>query len=712
METATTAAYPFRLGLLCDSPERVGWLESALEQQNRTAFTVERIPWSDSGPERLAGFDLLVLDLCGRNGAGALRLQHAAQAAPHLPRVSLVGPEDDGAQTLRLGARDFIVCDADQPVVLAQTLRHALERQQAEDALWACEGRFRAIRERLPVGILAFGANGDCQYVNAWFEGFTGQTGAAALGDGWTQIAVPDERDRLLAGWRDAAEGRRTFSCCLAVRRAAHRLAWCDLRIAPVARDDPEAGSVGVLTDVTEARSAVNDLSEVLSGARCVLWTADVRLENETFVWDLRLANRAAAESLLGLRVAPGQTDGAAWVECLGEAQLAEMNRRSQTALTSGSPGYEQEIRFQPPGGAARWLREHVCIRQGGGGRWRVIGVCTDITEQRRAQERLLATQKLASLTALAQGLAHRFNSLLTVIMGNAALARLEADEGSNLSECLGEIETAAADAADLSSQMLDYAGRDDISPRPVELSGLVGSLEQLLRSTSGAAASMEFDLAPHLPEAPMDALRIQQALLNLTLNAGEAIGDAPGVIHLRTGRATLTAAEVADSRFEPQSPPGDYVFVEVTDDGCGMDAATRARLFDPFFSTRFAGRGLGMAAVLGIIRAHNGAVEVETEPGRGTRVRLLLPTTDGDKGGAPEYNELTRRSIPMEVEALIRGQLQRLDLTEANFCPECCGTLAWDTDRKGRHLRCQSCGLPFRPAAEAPQAEEGAGAS
>jgi signal transduction histidine kinase len=254
------------------------------------------------------------------------------------------------------------------------------------------------------------------------------------------------------------------------------------------------------------------------------------------------------------------------------------------------------------------------------------VGVAIDITDEERARSRMQETHKLESLGVLAGGIAHDFNNLLTAILGNASLLRLENNPSATASAQLDQIEAAARRAAELCRQMLAYAGRGRFALRPLDLNELIRGIEALMAVTVPKRATIEFSFGAHLPPVLADETQIQQLLMNLVINAAEALRDGPGTISIATSTGHRSARELAATAFSPQLSDGEYVSLTVSDTGEGMNTDTLARIFDPFFSTRFTGRGLGLAAVVGIIRAHKGALRVESHPGSGSTFELLLP--------------------------------------------------------------------------------------
>ncbi len=255
-----------------------------------------------------------------------------------------------------------------------------------------------------------------------------------------------------------------------------------------------------------------------------------------------------------------------------------------------------------------------------------------DLTERKRLEAQVLHAQKLESLGVLAGGIAHDFNNLLVAILGNADLARTDLPPGSQAADYLVDIETAARRAADFCRQLLAYAGKGRYQVELCDLNALCAELGRILEVTVSKRARLHYELATELPAVEADAAQLRQVVMNLITNASEALGAEGGTITIRTGARSCDAAYLAMVQGA-ELVPGSYVFLEVVDTGSGMSEETRARLFDPFFSTKFTGRGLGMAAVFGIVRAHHGGIEIESALGRGTRVTILLPPKHGTVG-------------------------------------------------------------------------------
>lgn len=290
-----------------------------------------------------------------------------------------------------------------------------------------------------------------------------------------------------------------------------------------------------------------------------------------------------------------------------------------------------------------------------------VVVTFTDITERRRNEEHLLQSAKLESLGVLAGGIAHDFNNILTGILGNSSLVLESLPEGDENRALLTEVVTAGERAADLTRQMLAFAGKGQFVLEPVDFSKAIQEIAELLAATLPKPARLNLNLAKPLPLVQADPRQIQQLIFNLVINAGEAIGDRPGTVTIETGFRDLAEAAPAEPPFG-RLAPGRYVFAAVHDNGAGMDAATRARIFDPFFSTKFTGRGLGLAAALGIARSHHGVIRVESEPGRGSRFELLAPavlTHALPAAASGEGRVVARTILVVDDEDIVRRTTQ-----------------------------------------------------
>ena len=250
-----------------------------------------------------------------------------------------------------------------------------------------------------------------------------------------------------------------------------------------------------------------------------------------------------------------------------------------------------------------------------------------DITERKQFDQHFQQTARLESLGILAGGIAHDFNNLLAGILGNAGLALSDAPPGTPYQNALRDVIHASQRAAELTRQMLAYAGKGRLNVRPLDFSALVREISELVQSSISKSVELNLDLAELLPVVEGDAGQMQQVVMNLVINGAESIGEGKkGQVRVTTREVLLLADDLRLTYGAPELKPGDYVILEVADNGCGMDESTRARIFDPFFTTKFTGRGLGLAAVQGIVRGHHGAISVTSTPHQGSTFRIALP--------------------------------------------------------------------------------------
>jgi PAS domain S-box-containing protein len=310
------------------------------------------------------------------------------------------------------------------------------------------------------------------------------------------------------------------------------------------------------------------------------------------------------------------------WAEMTPPEHAEADWRAAEELLTHGTYGpFEQEL-YRKDG-------ERVPILMGGAllnpkPEW--LCFVLDLSEQKRAEAALREVQKFESLGFLAGGVAHNINNILVGIMGNVSLVLYSATMNQEDRELLGEAVDSTERAANLTRQLLAYAGKGRFAVQPIDVSSFIDNLTGLFRSSISKQIELRFHLAESLPRIETDGDQIRQIMSNLVINAAEAIGDQSGTIEI----GTRVEEFAEDSPVPPVAlgklGEGQYVVLAVSDTGAGMDERTRTRMFDPFFTTKFTGRGLGLAAVAGIVRSHDGAIAVTTSRGQGTTFHVYLP--------------------------------------------------------------------------------------
>ena len=312
-----------------------------------------------------------------------------------------------------------------------------------------------------------------------------------------------------------------------------------------------------------------------------------------------------------------------------------ELESVYQRVIETGEALFGVEVTTATPAWTGTVLVSYCPVKTGDG---TVVGVSTvvqDITERKRAEERqknmeakLQQAQKLESLGVLAGGVAHDFNNLLMGMLGNAEIAQLQLTPEAPARERIENIVKAALRAAELTRQMLAYSGKGKFVVQALDLSRLVEEMAHLLQVSISKTVVLKYNFAANLPAIEADASQIHQIVMNLIINASEAIGRKSGVVTVSTSLVEADRSYLAETYLDENLPEGYYVSLEVADTGCGMDKQTLQKIFDPFFTTKFTGRGLGLAAVLGIVRGHGGALKIYSEPRRGTTFKVLFPAS------------------------------------------------------------------------------------
>lgn len=274
--------------------------------------------------------------------------------------------------------------------------------------------------------------------------------------------------------------------------------------------------------------------------------------------------------------------------------------------------------------------------------------VVRDVTRRLDAEAANLQAERLESLRILSAGLAHDFNNILTTIMGNAEYAMIEVGDDSPAYLALHDIKQAGARAAEMVQQMLRFAGRSEVELEHVDVGPVVLEMCRLLQPSLRHGINLATDVPAHSPCVLADHTSIRQIVMNLVMNAAEAIGSGHGSIIVAVAEKSPDRRTLRGFRGLPASIAGPFVAISVTDDGPGMDRATRDRIFDPFFSTKFAGRGLGLASVLGIIRSLKGGIRVTSERGAGTRFDVILPACTPTDAPLPSATQPGRQASPL----------------------------------------------------------------
>ncbi|MGV3773315.1 MAG: PAS domain S-box protein [Verrucomicrobiales bacterium] len=514
-----------------------------------------------------------------------------------------------------------------------QMKREIEDRKTAEKALRRSEILFRSVWENSSNGMRLTDAKGLIKAANPSYCELVGFTETELLNQPFIRsFAASSEVDQLFNRYIEKFHLRSIDS------GAEKKVVFRSGRIAHLAISNSyiqvpsgELFLLSILRDVTDKVIAFDQLKRAKEFSENLIATANVLIIGITQSGSIQIFNETA-EKLSGF----------------SRGEVKGKNLFHTLIPTSRFPDATERFAF-PPDDHTMHSFEHTLITRNGEERivsWQINAlndesewsgaICfgIDITDRKKQEEerleferKLLDTQKLESLGLMAGGIAHDFNNLLTAILGNASLAAMHVSEHEEqVKGHLDNVEKACLRAAELCKQMLAYSGRGRLVTEHVNLNGLIKELTGLLDITISKKVNLRLSLCDSIPMVEGDKSQFHQVIMNLIINASEAIGDERGRIDVQTGSMHASREFLAETYLSPDLNPAEYVFIKVADSGCGMTAETKAKIFDPFFTTKFTGRGLGLAAVLGIVRGHKGALKVESEPGRGTTFTLLLP--------------------------------------------------------------------------------------
>jgi PAS domain S-box-containing protein len=456
-----------------------------------------------------------------------------------------------------------------------------------------------------------------------------------------------------------------------------------------VIRDD--AGKpirmLGAHNDYTALKQAEAQLSDANASLekRVEARTAELAASRERFeliahatqdaVWDLDLVGKQiwwndTYERLFGPRPRDTHQPGEWWVSHIDESEREKVVASLEAAIAdSAVRHWGMDYHFNAPSGQRYFVQDRAHISRSPQGKAiRVVGSRRDQTaleeamkEREKIERKILEGQKLESLGVLSGGIAHDFNNLLTAMLGNVSLAKSELAPNSPQLGYLNGMETAAVRAAELCKQLLAYSGRGRFVVGPLDLNELIEGMLNLLKISISKSAHLRLSMTPDIPAVKADATQLNQVVMNLVINASEAIKGQEGTISIVTGVVEADVEYLEEIALSAEIKPGRYVYLEVSDTGEGMAPETVAKIFDPFFTTKFTGRGLGLAAVQGIVRGHKGALKVYSEIGEGTTIKILLPAEAGPatkptQNAAPESAPAGGTVLIVEDEDVVRG--------------------------------------------------------
>jgi len=525
----------------------------------------------------------------------------------------------DGSRTLV----EFHTVRVRRGVFLA-ILRDVAGRSETEMELRKALDAYGTLVDLCHAGVISAGVDGRIQSWNKGAEALLGYTADEAVGKEIARLVPRALRDRVSESFREIAVGNGTSRLQRTVHsNALHK----DGREIPVelsiasGRRGYDRVFTAVIRDYSQQKRVLEELNDALQRLRFhirrmplgyVEWDRDFRVVE----WN------AAAEILFGYGAEDAKGQRGEFI--VPPEASAAVDRVWRNLLAGDTSSHSINVNMRKDGTrlVCEWF--NTPLRDSAGEIRGVVSMVRDVSEREALESRIRDAQKLESLGVLASGIAHDFNSSLMVILGNADLLRSVKGLPERAVECVGVIVDAGLRASQLVKHLLAYARTGRHNPQSTDLNAVIHDSLHFVQSTLGMRHELQLKLTEGLPIVIADKSQVEQVLLNLCLNAKQAM-PAGGPILATTRCTTLRASDILHC-VPYDASPGDYVELSVSDDGIGMDAATIRRIFDPFFTTKTDGHGLGLAAVLGILRQHAGAAWVESKVGKGTTIRTFWP--------------------------------------------------------------------------------------
>ena len=544
---------------------------------------------------------------------------------------------DRNGQVRHMRTSSRLAIEDGEVVGLTGVMVDITDQKKANEALRESEAKFRNIYHSAPVMIHSLDRDGLFCDVNDKWLAVTGYTREEILGRPILSLLPPlwgEEAQKVYIPrlWNDGAvhDAPCQFYC--------KDGSIIDVVMNCVLITDSRGcqTSLSVVRDVTKQRRVEADLRKSEERLELTVKSAELGLWD----WDIQSGvvhfNKRWTQ-MIGYELDEIEHHLRAWERLVHPDDRDRVTQEMKKHLEGKTSFYETEHRLLSKSGEWIWVLDKGKVVEWDkeGRPLRATGTQLDITDRKQAEDerlkletQILHAQKLESLGILAGGIAHDFNNLLVGILGNADLALTEPSGSPAGRDYLHNVIASAQRAADLCKQMLAYSGKGRFVVEPINLSEIVEDMAHLLEVSISKSATIAYRFRRDLPAIDADVTQIRQVIMNLITNASDAIGEKGGTITIETGVRVCEGSDLEEGFPNEQLPPGEYVCLQVADTGCGMKKDTVARLFDPFFSTKFTGRGLGMAAVLGIVRGHGGAIRVESQPDEGSTFTVLLPAS------------------------------------------------------------------------------------
>ncbi len=640
-----------RILLVEDTPEDAAYLKVILEDGYPGRFAVQVTDTLRDALSRVSpdSFDAVILDLCLPDSMGLATLERLQARTPSLPILVLTGLQDEitAQESIRQGAQDYLVKGTLDGAIVSRAICYAIERKRTENALRRSEERF---------DLLSRATNDAVWDWNLKTQRVTWNVGVRAFLDyppehvgtdieWWRSQIHADDRPRVVEGIRGVLEnGGYFWHDEYRYRCASGDYAFIADR-AYVLRDDEgrPLRMIGAMMDVTDRRRAEDALLESNTTLRTLVQASPLAIAVAGPDRKLRLWN-PAAERLFGWNesgVLGRPFPAVSRSEADGLPALLDRTLRGESVTAAElscvrRDGTEVDVSLS--------TAPLVDVRSGILG---AMAVASDVTERRSAETRRLQledqlrkSQKMEAVGRLAGGIAHDFNNLLTAISGYAELLQGGFAVGDARRDHAEEILRSSGRATTLTRQLLAFSRRQVLQPRPLNVNSVIQGIDGLLRRLIGEHAELSMKLDPRLGLVKADQGQLEQVIINLTLNARDALAASGGHVSFETREVELGPEYVSRHGRERA---GRHVMLAVSDTGCGMDKATLSHMFEPFFTTKELGKGtgLGLATVYGIVKQSGGDIWVYSEPGIGSIFKIYLPLSE----------EADRPRLPADVD-------------------------------------------------------------
>jgi len=491
-----------------------------------------------------------------------------------------------------------------------------------------------------------------------------GKTASEVIGHDDTHLFSPEEAGAIMAGDRRVMDAGRvmTYEDYLTAADGTYRTFLATK--GPIYDESGKVtGLFGISRDITEHKRAVEELAEITQRLRLAtaaghlgIWDWDITTDQ--LIWNERMFE------LYGVSRSTFRMSREAWEKCMHPDDLAMALEETRAALI-GEKEYDFEFRIVHPDGTVKHLKTNaLVIRDDDGKAVRMIGMNQDITERKHLEEQLRQSQKMEAIGQLAGGIAHDFNNILTAIYGYCSVLQMKVGKDEPIRPQIDHIYEAAERAANLTRSLLAFSRKQLMAPKPVNLNDIIMNIGKLLTRIIGEDIHFKTVLTGKPLRILADSGQIEQVLMNLAANARDAMPDG-GLLTIETEVRELDANFAHAHGY---GAPGKYAVISVSDTGQGMDTDTAKRIFEPFFTTKEVGKGtgLGLAIVYGVVKQHNGFINVYSEPGSGTTFRIYLPQVSEEISDAVVENVLDFPAMGSETILVAEDDSSILELAES----------------------------------------------